>query len=68
MKADSQIVLSPLPERVTSIDFFRGLTMFLLAGEASRLYSQFDKFDSGIMLFLVLSSVTMNGMDYISGI
>jgi len=43
---------STLPGRVTSIDFFRGITMFLLAGEAARLYSQFNKFDSGVMQFL----------------
>lgn len=30
---------SPLPERVQSVDVFRGVTMFLLAGEASHLYS-----------------------------
>jgi predicted acyltransferase len=52
MSSDSQITGSPLPGRVKSIDFFRGFTMFLLAGEASRLYSQFDKFDNGFMQFL----------------
>jgi len=52
MSADSRSIISPLPGRVTSIDFFRGLTMFLLAGEASRLYSQFGKFDSSFMQFL----------------
>lgn len=29
----------PLPGRITSVDFFRGFTMFLLAGESTRLYS-----------------------------
>lgn len=36
---------SPLAERVNSIDFFRGLTMFLLAGESTHLFSQFLKID-----------------------
>ncbi len=52
MNTDTQPVTSPLPGRVTSVDFFRGFTMFLLAGEASRLYSQFGKFDSSFMQFL----------------
>ena len=43
---------SPLPDRVKSVDFFRGFTMFLLAGEASQLYSQLHKFDNGILRFL----------------
>jgi len=43
---------SPLPDRVTSVDFFRGFTMFLLAGEATLLYEQFLEVDSGIMQFL----------------
>lgn len=40
--------MSPaLPGRVTSIDFFRGITMFLLAGEATELYGQLEKSDMG---------------------
>jgi predicted acyltransferase len=38
MNTTSQTIANPLPGRITSVDFFRGLTMFLLAGEASRLY------------------------------
>jgi predicted acyltransferase len=38
--------------RVNSIDFFRGLTMFLLAGEAAGLYYLFGKFDNSFMQFL----------------
>ncbi len=38
--------------RVNSIDFFRGLTMFLLAGESTHLFGLFDKFDSSFMQFL----------------
>src|SRR5512133_3373504 len=43
---------TPVPGRVNSIDFFRGLTMFLLAGESSRLYIQFLKIDNGVTQFL----------------
>jgi predicted acyltransferase len=52
MNTNEQTINPPLPGRVTSVDFFRGFTMFLLAGEATRLYGQFEKFDSGIMQFL----------------
>ena len=52
MNATEKPTISPLAGRVTSIDFFRGFTMFLLAGEATRLYSHFNKFDSSIMQFL----------------
>lgn len=38
--------------RITSVDFFRGFTMFLLAGESTRIYSQFNKIDSSFMHFL----------------
>jgi predicted acyltransferase len=42
---------SPLPGRVTSVDFFRGFTMFLLAGEASYLYARLHDVDNGIVQF-----------------
>jgi predicted acyltransferase len=51
MNADVKTVSSSLPGRITSVDFFRGFTMFMLAGEATRLYSQLRKFDSGIVQF-----------------
>jgi len=38
--------------RVNSIDFFRGLTMFLLAGESTHLYSYLGKSESSFMQFL----------------
>jgi len=38
--------------RVNSVDFFRGLTMFLLAGESSLLYEHFQSFEGGFMQFL----------------
>jgi predicted acyltransferase len=40
-----------LPGRVNSIDFFRGLTMFLLAGESTELYEHFLAADSGFLQF-----------------
>ena len=52
MNANIQSSGTPLPARVNSVDFFRGLTMFLLAGESSRLYEQFNSFDNGFMHFL----------------
>jgi predicted acyltransferase len=51
MSKESQTFSSPLPGRITSVDFFRGFTMFLLAGEATHLYNEFNKLDSGIMRF-----------------
>src|SRR5512133_3880704 len=42
---------SPLPGRITSVDFFRGFTMFLLAGEAAGIYETFVKFDNPVMQF-----------------
>ncbi len=41
-----------LGERVTSVDFFRGLTMFLLIGESTELYSHFNEINNGLMHFL----------------
>ncbi|MFA5816761.1 MAG: DUF5009 domain-containing protein [Bacteroidales bacterium] len=52
MKTNAQSMSSPIPDRVTSVDFFRGFTMFLLAGEATLLYEQFLKVDNGIIQFL----------------
>jgi hypothetical protein len=34
MSSEAQKMTSLLPGRITSVDFFRGFTMFLLAGEA----------------------------------
>lgn len=41
-----------LSNRVNSVDFFRGLTMFLLAGESTALYEHFYSFEGGFMQFL----------------
>jgi predicted acyltransferase len=46
---------SPVPaagERVTSIDFFRGLTMFLLIGESTRLYEHLLEINTGVTHFI----------------
>ena len=43
---------SALSERVTSIDFFRGLTMFLLMGESTELYRHINSVDNDFMHFL----------------
>ena len=52
MNANTQTIAPPVPGRVTSIDFFRGFTMFLLAGEATELYGQLEKSNIGIVHFL----------------
>jgi len=51
MNSEAQIRLSPLPGRVTSVDFFRGFTMFLLAGEASHLYGKLLQIDNVFFQF-----------------
>jgi predicted acyltransferase len=52
MASDQQTLESQAPGRVTSVDFFRGFTMFLLAGEASLLYDHFLEADCGFLQFL----------------
>jgi predicted acyltransferase len=54
-RADKQShsLAQPLTGRVTSVDFLRGITMFLLVGESTRLYSHFESAeDSGVFRFL----------------
>src|SRR5512133_145854 len=43
---------STMKERITSIDFFRGLTMFLLVGESTRLYDHLLEVDNGVVHFI----------------
>jgi len=38
--------------RIASIDFFRGLTMFLLIGEGTHVYSTMSSFDNSIFQFI----------------
>jgi predicted acyltransferase len=52
MAADTLTFNPPAEGRITSIDFFRGFTMFLLAGEATELYGQLEKSQIGIVQFL----------------
>jgi hypothetical protein len=40
-------------ERITSVDLFRGFTMFLLIGESTRLYSHISSIEcNSIMQFI----------------
>jgi len=69
MKDNNKTVInsgSSAGERITSIDFFRGLTMFLLIGESSRLYSQLHLVNSGFVQFLgvQLSHHEWNGLHF----
>jgi len=52
MDTKAQTIDTPVAGRITSIDFFRGFTMFLLAGEATELYSQLEKSHNGIIHFI----------------
>ena len=52
MNSLSQPLASTISERVTSVDFFRGFTMFLLVGEAAELYGLFLKMDNPVMQFI----------------
>ena len=45
MNSNEDNIGSPIAVRVNSVDFFRGLTMFLLAGESTHLFSHFLKID-----------------------
>jgi predicted acyltransferase len=51
MKGELKTANTVLPGRITSVDFFRGFTMFLLAGEATLLYDHFNEFHSGFIRF-----------------
>jgi predicted acyltransferase len=43
--------VSPL-QRIASVDFFRGFTMFLLIGEGTRIYNTLRTADSGVLQFI----------------
>jgi predicted acyltransferase len=51
MSANSQTKDSGIPGRLTSVDFFRGFTMFLLAGESTRLYEHLLNTNSSVVQF-----------------
>lgn len=53
MDQNSQNPVSATVERITSVDFFRGLTMFLLIGESTQIYGQIQAIQgSSVMQFL----------------
>jgi predicted acyltransferase len=52
MTKNKQDAGSLVAERLTSIDFFRGLTMFLLIGESTRLYGYLPSIGTGFTQFL----------------
>jgi predicted acyltransferase len=52
MNTPEQKFNSVLPGRIASVDFFRGFTMFMLAGEASHLYSTLLQYKSGVIHFI----------------
>jgi len=52
MNTKSQSTALSAPGRVTSVDFFRGFTMFLLAGESTRLYAHLLNLDSGAVQYI----------------
>lgn len=52
MNTAKETINQPFPGRVASVDFFRGFTMFFLAGESTRLFGQLLKIDNGFMQFL----------------
>lgn len=52
MGANSVEQTSHVGDRIHSIDFFRGFTMFLLIGESTRLYEYINSIDTGLTRFL----------------
>jgi predicted acyltransferase len=64
---DNPIQLNQEQERILSVDFFRGFTMFLLIGESTELYSHIQSIQgSSIMNFLgtQLSHHEWNGLHF----
>jgi predicted acyltransferase len=66
MNTPEQKFDSVLPGRIASVDFFRGFTMFMLAGEASHLYSTLLKYDNGVVHFIAtqLEHHEWNGLHF----
>lgn len=54
MGSTTDIIDSPLPGRINSVDFYRGLTMFLLAGESTHLFSHLLDVDHSFIHLLAL--------------
>ena len=68
MEEKLQNIAPVLPGRINSVDFYRGLTMFLLAGESTLLYEHFSILTTVFCISLGLNSAIMHGTDCISGI
>lgn len=67
MDKNAKSTSSAIADRITSVDFFRGFTMFLLIGESTRLYSHFRSIEgSSIMHFFStqLSHHQWNGLHF----
>jgi predicted acyltransferase len=47
---NSRTLAQPLTGRVTSVDFFRGITMFLLVGESTRLYHHIESVEGSSVM------------------
>lgn len=58
--------INPIADRIKSVDFFRGLTMFLLMGESTGLYKHIGSFESKSMHFIgaQLSHPAWSGMTF----
>ena len=54
MNLNSDNIDSLIAARVNSIDFFRGLTMFLLAGESTQIFAQFLKINNSFIQAIAL--------------
>ncbi|PIF05540.1 MAG: DUF5009 domain-containing protein [Draconibacterium sp.] len=52
MANETKLSSSVLPGRIVSVDFFRGFTMLLLAGESTHLYSHLSEYQNGFLKFL----------------
>jgi predicted acyltransferase len=64
---NNPVQLNQQQERILSVDFFRGFTMFLLIGESTELYNHFQSIqNSSIMHFLAtqLSHHEWNGLHF----
>jgi predicted acyltransferase len=52
MENNSAQLTAVVKERITSVDFFRGFTMFLLIGESTRMFHHINSIDNGFFHFI----------------
>ena len=52
MKTTEKTVIIPMHGRITSVDFFRGFTMFLLAGESTHLFEHLTQSNNDFIHFI----------------